>query len=476
MRFLQTLCRSRTVTGQLITNTNIQLRSIASCSSCGRYAEHFQDDASSWRNIALAASVILAATASTEHAGTADAESPVFPSKSEDEASTDVKRKDKFDSSRMDRNAVPDVIERVNDSVVYIKTDTKAAFVNPKRLFRNRREAQELIETAGASGFFFDERGLILTNFHCVMEAMAGVGEIEIMTRDGRWIKGLVVAADPGLDVAIVKIKDGNQKFPPLKFADSDTVRIGEPVIALQCPLGSAFVHTVSTGVVSGKERELHKITAQFSYGETTGYEHLGNHYLQTDASLNPGSSGSPLLNMDGEVIGMNSISLSGFMNADGMGFAIPSNLLMSSVGELMEFGKTRKPVIGLTLIALTSIAIAATEFGYRSNNAYMEKLKELTNNGLYKEVGLLIHNVAEDTPAAQAGLKEGDVVLDVDGVRTTKVSRFIAETRFKAGKSVTLRVLRTSGAVEDITFELGAEQLSPAYRPLRGQQLIIDA
>jgi serine protease Do len=223
------------------------------------------------------------------------------------------------------------------------------------------------------SGVIINKEGYILTNSHVV----SGVDKLEVELLDGRKFKGKVVGIDPETDIAIIKIKDHN--LPVAILGDSDRIEIGQWAIAIGNPMG--YQHTVTVGVVSATKRRL----------KGTTYEDL----IQTDAAINPGNSGGPLINIQGEVMGINvAIERHLATMIQGIGFAIPVNTAKKVIDELITYGEVTRPWIGVMIQELTPEL--AEEF----------KVKE----------GVLIGDVMPDTPAEKAGIKRGDVVTAVDG------------------------------------------------------------
>lgn len=251
------------------------------------------------------------------------------------------------------------------------------------------------------SGVIINKEGYILTNAHVV----SGVDKLEIKLSDGRKFKGKMVGSDPDTDIAIIKIK--NHNLPVAILGDSDRIEIGQWAIAIGNPMG--FQHTVTVGVISATGRELSEM----------GYEDL----IQTDAAINPGNSGGPLINIYGEVIGINvAIERRLSIIIQGIGFAIPINTAKGVIDELIEYGKVIQPWIGVRIQKLTPEL--AEEF----------KAKE----------GALIGDVMPDTPAQKVGLKRGDVVTAVDGkeVKTpTEMRRQILNK--KVGQRVMITFIR---------------------------------
>lgn len=274
----------------------------------------------------------------------------------------------------------------------------------PRREFEREYRAETL-----GSGVIINKEGYILTNSHVV----SGVDKLEIELLDGRKFKGKVAGIDPETDIAIIKIKAHN--LPVVVLGDSDRIEIGQWAIAIGNPMG--YQHTVTVGVISATKRRL----------KGTTYEDL----IQTDAAINPGNSGGPLINIHGEVIGINvAIERHPFTIIQGIGFAIPINTAKGVIDELIEYGEVTRPWIGVMIQELTPEL--AEEF----------KVKE----------GVLIGDVMRGAPAQKAGIKRGDVVTAVDGkkVKTPfELRRQILNK--KVGQKVMITLIR-DGVKKSIT------------------------
>jgi len=234
------------------------------------------------------------------------------------------------------------------------------------------------------SGFVYDNRGHILTNNHVVENSE----KIEVTFHDGVKIKATVVGTDKRSDVAVIKVD--NTSYPPLRRADSSKLKVGELVMAVGSPFG--FSQTVTTGIISALERRA----------GINEYEA----FIQTDAAINRGNSGGPLVDMNGDVIGMNSAIVSGSSGNDGIGFTIPINMGSSVAEMLIKDGKVRYARIGIALAPLTPAL--ARDLG----------LEEGTK-------GVLVQSVLKDSPAEKAGMKEGDVIVGFAGDKIQDASSF---------------------------------------------------
>lgn len=277
-------------------------------------------------------------------------------------------------------------------------------------------------ESTGGSGFIVSADGYVVTNRH-VVEREASYS---ILTNDGKTYSAEVVARDPVLDVAVLKIQETGP-FEYLEFGDSDELQLGQSTIAIGNALGE-FQNSVSVGVVSGLSRS---ITAQAGRGQTE----LLDEVIQTDAAINLGNSGGPLLNLSKEVIGVNVAMAVGQQN---VGFAIPSNLIEPVVVSIRETGRIVRAFLGIRYTPVTPLVAEQEE--------------------LPVDYGVLIvpvqpgeeSSVVPDSPAAEAGLKEGDVILEFDGHRLDRQHSLAHIIRRReVGEEVSLRLWR---AGEELT------------------------
>jgi serine protease Do len=223
------------------------------------------------------------------------------------------------------------------------------------------------------SGVIVDPSGIALTNAHVIEKAT----EIEVVTLDGGKHRAKVIGVDKKTDLAVLKLDDGKATFKYARLGDSDRVQVGDWVLAVGSPFG--FQATVTAGIVSAKARQLD----QGPFDD----------FLQTDAAINPGNSGGPLVNMQGEVIGINTAI---YAAGQGLGFAIPSNMARKIYTELRDKGRVTRGWLGVSIQPLTPEL--ARSFGAKDAK------------------GVLINEVMADSPAAKAGLKPGDILLEFEG------------------------------------------------------------
>jgi serine protease Do len=251
------------------------------------------------------------------------------------------------------------------------------------------------------SGVIVDKDGYILTNNHVIKEA----DEIKVTLSDKREFKGKVIGTDQKTDLAVIKIDSDN--LPVIRLGDSEKLQVGETVLAIGNPFGLS--HTVTSGIVSA--------TGRANVG-IADYED----FIQTDAAINPGNSGGALINVKGELIGINTAIFSTSGGYQGIGFAIPSTMAKNVMQSLIKTGKVIRGWLGVTIQALTP-----------------ELSKQF---GLGDEKGVLVGDVVEDSPAAKAGIQRGDVIVEFDGKEVkdvTNLRNMVAGTEPNTGVSLKL-------------------------------------
>jgi serine protease Do len=288
------------------------------------------------------------------------------------------------------------------------------------RFFRRRpygrRQVPRRRQLAQGSGFIISEDGYILTNNHLVGKA----DKVLIKLAGGREMEAKIIGTDPESDVAVVKIDA--EDLPKLRLADSDSLEVGEWVIAIGNPFGLS--HTVTAGIVSAKGRSNVGIAA---------YED----FIQTDAAINPGNSGGPLLNLNGEVVGINTAIMSRSGGYMGIGFAIPVNMARVVYDQLIEGGTVTRGFLGVVIQNLTPEL--ASGFG----------LPEDTR-------GVLIPEVLEDSAAEKAGLRHNDIIVELNGRPVGKADVFRnSVAMLKPGTGIEVTVLR-GGEKKAFSVELG--------------------
>ncbi|EEY34057.1 S1C family serine protease [Pseudoleptotrichia goodfellowii] len=318
------------------------------------------------------------------------------------------------------QGAFINVYKEAKDSIVNIRTK-KTITVNTynplEELLFGSSGGQEKKESGSlGSGFVVSEDGYIVTNNHVVNNA----DEIYVKFTDGREYLTKLVGTSPEVDIAILKI-ESSEKFKPLEFADSDKIQIGQWSIAFGNPLG--LNDSMTVGIISAAGRS------------SLGIEEIEN-FIQTDAAINQGNSGGPLVDINGKVIGVNTAILSTSGGSVGLGFAIPSNLVAVVKDSIISTGKFERPYVGLYLDNLDS-----------------QKVKNLnikSGNGVY------IAQVVPGSPAEKAGLKANDVIIGVNDKPINSAGSFIGELAAKKiGQTVNLQIIRNSQTMNvNVTLE----------------------
>lgn len=292
------------------------------------------------------------------------------------------------------QNYVSNVVNRVGDTVVRIDAEREVA-TNVPAVFNDPREQffgsqmpnipSEQIQKGLGSGFVVSSDGLILTNAHVV----EGSNQVKVTLKDGQTYQGKVMGTDSLTDIAVIKIEADS--LPATTFADSDNLQPGEWAIAIGNPLG--LDNTVTTGIVSATGRSSAQV----------GVADKRVSFIQTDAAINPGNSGGPLLNAQGEVIGINTAII---QNASGLSFAIPSNAAKDIAEELIAKGKADHPFLGIQMAQITP--------------ELQQQLKSQKNFEVDAAQGILIVDVVSNSPAERAGLKSGDVIQAIGEQKIT--------------------------------------------------------
>jgi len=354
--------------------------------------------------------------------------------------------------------AVIEVAKACLPAVVHIEVTERSEIPNPLLPFENdpffrhffgvpkkmpKKFKQERVGVG--TGMIIDKQGHILTNYHVA----GGASKIRVTLSDGTQYDATVVGTDPKTDLGVIKIA-AKADLPFVTFGDSDQVQVGQWVVAIGQPRNLA--QSVTQGIISAKHRR--GITDPSSYED----------FLQTDAAINPGNSGGPLLNLKGQVIGVNSAILSESGGFEGIGFAIPSNMAVRIVDQLVKNGKVVRGWIGVSVQDLT--ADLAKSFG------------------LQLPKGALIGDVTKDGPADKAGLKRGDVILLYQGkeiadssalrnaVANTSPGQEEAVTIWRAKKKEELQV--KIGNAEELVKTLVVtlkDRLGAEVRPLTAQE-----
>lgn len=335
-----------------------------------------------------------------------------------------------LDTARNLEQAFQSVSRQVRPSVVTIYTTKEVQRQNP---FGNNRQPFEFFgptlpappsgddtrEVTGlGSGMFISEDGYILTNQHVI----ANVDEIEVRLHDRRRLEAEVVAADKATDLAVIKVDENGHE--PVEFADSEQISIGQWAIAIGSPFD--FENSVTIGHVNAKNRSI-----QTAQRENDLYADL----IQTDAAINQGNSGGPLVSIEGKVIGVNTLIHSRSGGFQGIGFAISSNLAQRVANDLIEHGEFQRPWIGV----------------------YLEELSAGLADHFDRRDGAMVPEVIDGSPAAEAGLPHGSLIIEADGKTIRSPQDLVRHVLYKEiGDKVTLTYIN-DGETDEITIKLGS-------------------
>ncbi len=318
--------------------------------------------------------------------------SPAVPTPAQVQAST-------AEARRLSEGFVA-VAERASPSVVQIDVTVRDERADVMSRFFGRSNGDEPVARGMGSGVVFTADGAILTNNHVVEEALT----INVRLRDGRYLPGHLVGRDPATDLAVVKIDATG--FSPAKFADSDAARVGEWVVAIGSPFGLGY--TVTAGVLSAKGRG------------GLGMNDIED-YLQTDASINPGNSGGPLCNLQGDVLGINTMIVG---RGQGIGFAVPSNMAQRVATQILKTGHVSRSWLGLSVQDITPELAQAMH--------------------LPPGTGALVNNVTSDGPAYRANIRPGDVISSLGGHPVRDGTDLVREAiSHDVGQPVQLEIVR---------------------------------
>jgi serine protease Do len=326
-------------------------------------------------------------------------------------------------------NAMVDVADMVNPTVVTVFTERTVqvrrndpfgdlfGFNHPFfRQFENP-QPQEFQQSGQGSGVIVSADGFIITNAHVILNA----DTVKVRMINNRIFPARVVGADPNTDIAVLKIEGAD--LPSIRIGDSDNLRVGEWVMAVGSPLAENLAHTVTQGIVSAKGR--------------SGFNLLElEDFIQTDAAINPGNSGGALINLDGELVGINTAIASRTGGFQGIGLAIPVNIARNVMRSLIETGSVTRGYIGVSIQEIDDTMARAFD--------------------LLTPEGVLVAEIVEDSPAQRAGLREGDVILEADRRKMSNTSQFRAYVASKMpGDTIQLNVLR-EGRNETIQVVVG--------------------
>lgn len=321
------------------------------------------------------------------------------------------------------------VVDNTVNGVVHIKSiatapTQKRQQINPFSFFfgfpdenygdnQNNNPDNKMVMGAG-SGVIISEDGYILTNNHVIDKAT----EVEVALNDNRKFNATVIGKDPATDIALLKI-ESDEKFPFVPFGDSDKLKVGEWVIAVGNPFN--LTSTVTKGIVSAKAR-----------GNIGGGRESIQSFIQTDAAINPGNSGGALINMNGELVGINTAIFSQTGNFAGYGFAVPVSIAGKVAADLKQYGTVQRAMLGVSIADLKDV---------RERDELKDKIANLKiNEGVY------IFDFAEQSPAKKAGLEQNDVIVAVNGIKTPSSSVLQEQiSKLRPGDKVNVLVNRNN-------------------------------
>ena len=297
-------------------------------------------------------------------------------------------------------------------------------------------QAQGASSGGTGSGVVYDAQGDIVTNYHVIASALGG-GQIQVTLADGRLYGAVVVGHDKTTDLAVIRLENPPSDLTVARFASSANLEVGAPVMAIGAPLGLS--NTVTTGIVSALNRPVEVSVDEDSSSQDSqaSSDLVVTNAIQIDASINPGNSGGPLFDATGAVIGINSsikslaTSSDGQAGSIGLGFAIPSDLVVSIADQLIASGSASHGLLGVTVKAAT------------------------TTVGSDTYVGAEVQDVSAGSGASAAGIRAGDVIVKVEGQEVTSPKQLIGYVRrYKAGDTVTMTIVR-DGATQDVSVRI---------------------
>nr|WP_263312991.1 trypsin-like peptidase domain-containing protein [Mammaliicoccus sp. Marseille-Q6498] len=309
--------------------------------------------------------------------------------------------------------SVSTMIKGVSPSIVGVINKQKASGFESFFGGESSGKSGESKETGTGTGVIYQSdsnSAYIVTNNHVI----EGASEIEVRLHNDKSVKAKLVGTDVMTDLAVLKI-EGNYNIKPIKFADSSKVKTGETVFALGNPLGVEFANSVTQGIISSEERTMNVQTSQGTTEATV---------IQTDAAINPGNSGGALIDLNGNLIGINSMKISR-PDVEGIGFAIPSNEVQHIIKDIMDDGKVTRPYIGVSMISIEDIP-----------EQYKKEFKLTDEKGVY---------ISEVDEKANNGLKKGDVITEVDSKKVkndSDIRNYIYNNK-KPGDTIKLKLIR---------------------------------
>lgn len=347
---------------------------------------------------------------------------------------------------------ITDATNKVQEAVVSVinlqKQQSQSGLGDFSDIFGSTEEQQsqsengQLEEASEGSGVIYKVEGktaYIVTNNH-VVENQDG---LEVLLKDGSKVKATLVGTDAYTDLAVLKVESEKvTSIKPATFGDSSNLKVGEPAIALGSPLGSQYANSVTSGIISSLNRQ---VVNQTEDGQTVNIN-----AIQTDAAINPGNSGGPLVNMAGQVVGINSskiVQTESNVSVEGIGFAIPSNDVVNVINQLEKDGKVIRPALGISMVNLSDLST--------------EQLSEIVKVPTSVTNGVVVAKVQSATPADQAGLKKYDVITKIgDTEVATGVELQSALYKYKVGDTVKITYYRQNKK-ETVSIKLSTDTSS---------------
>lgn len=305
---------------------------------------------------------------------------------------------------QMNDSSISDVYKKVENSVVTVINEPYGS---------------------GSGVIYSVENGkaFVITNHHVVADAET----LSIILNSGEEIEAKLIGSDELADIALLEIKT-DLELVPIELGDSSLLQVGETVLAIGSPRGANFSGSLSVGVISGKDRAIEVDT---NGDRQPDWEMI---LVQTDAAINPGNSGGALVNMKGQLIGINTLKLLD-LSVEGMGFANPVNEVMHIVQQLKEQGKVTRPMIGISSISMQDLILRAKFFNLEIPNV---------------EYGIYVNDVLKDSPADLAGIQEGDVIIEFNHVQVKDFKEFRRQLyQFKPNDKVEVTIVRNNETIK---------------------------
>lgn len=337
----------------------------------------------------------------------------------------------KVQKTTAEENSATNAFNKISGAVVSVinlqrqstKGNSLDAIFGPDQGSKKGGTLQTASEGSGVVFKEADGVAYIVTNNHVVQ----GSNALQVILSDGTKLDAKIVGTDPTTDLAVIKVSAAQVKTIA-KFGNSDDINVGQTALAIGSPLGTQYATSLTEGIVSAKKRAVAVINEQ---GQQLGTANV----IQTDAAINPGNSGGPLINLAGQVIGINSMKLASDANGtsiEGIGFSIPSNEVVNIINQLIAHGSIERPALGVTLTDLTNID--------PNDQKNILKLPSSVQNGV------VIINTLSESPAKTAGIKKYDVIVNIDGkdVKTQSDLRDILFSH-KVGDTVEFKFYRGS-------------------------------